>query len=151
MMPMDMMPNERNTQASAETRVGGYSKGRVARKRSHPLPPQSSDPVLSYLNKSAWIYGFGYLPDGSPVENGEKVYEDLVERTRILVNQLFGNTKSAHQYLSVVMPEWKYPLRDSFKKWTAPKRARVGGNVGRLRTHGSTCNSITIRVCRQLV
>jgi hypothetical protein len=132
-MPMDMMPDEPTTEAGEKMQEISY-KRRAPSRRSFPLPPRSSDPVPSYLNNSAWIYGFGYLPDGSPAESGEKVYDDLVERTRNLVNQLFGTTKAANQYLSVVMPEWKHPVRESLRKWTQPKRQRTSGNIGRLRT-----------------
>jgi hypothetical protein len=81
------------------------------------LPPESSDPVLAYLHKSAWMYGYGYLPGATgELESPEKVWEEPAERTRIIINQLFGSKRDAHRYLAAVAPTWRFPLRKSLKR-----------------------------------
>src|SRR5262249_40660971 len=89
------------------------------------LPPESSDPVLAYLHKSAWMYGYGYLPGGEPLESPEKVWQDIAERTRIFINQLSGSKRDAHRSLAAVAPTWKFPLRNSLKRSRGKAPAKI--------------------------
>jgi hypothetical protein len=107
------------------------------------LPPESTDPVLAYLHRNAWMYGYGYLPGGSgELESPQQVWEDLAQRTRVVINQLFGSKRDAHRYLTAVAPKWRQPMRNSLKRArsTAPAKIRelhlhMLTHIGTLREH----------------
>src|SRR5215470_5990805 len=50
-----------NGQKKQQKPFRNYKRERIC----DALPPESSDPVLAYLHKAAWMYGYGYLLEGS--------------------------------------------------------------------------------------
>jgi hypothetical protein len=60
----------------------------MSKKAKGKAPDFSSDPVLAFIKRMSSSYTYGYLPDGSKLEDPATMRKDLAERTQALLDIL---------------------------------------------------------------